>query len=122
MMITKGKVLIIECGFEKSFKLERDSRKPGIVALTKQRGAGDGTDYIELPGNKVDAQYLIDAYSRIVNEDMGYTPSKHESNPDCEDKNLSAKYAAISKLSVEDRIEVLDYAIKRSKLSLEEED
>lgn len=71
-MITNiGKRIRIEQG---NFDFERDSDSTGIVTVrNKKRG-----QMIDLPGNRQDAERIISAYLRAVDEDIEYRKTEVE--------------------------------------------
>ena len=75
MIVTTGKLIVIEGGTNLHYRFKRDSRHPGLVTLHFKLGE-PGSDFINLPGNKKEAQSIIEAYQRIVDEDIEYRESE----------------------------------------------
>jgi hypothetical protein len=71
VIVTTGRIIKVNCG---SWHFERTSETPGAVVLSL---SGDGGS-ITLPGNKMDAEKLIAAYRRVIEEDVGYRKSEVE--------------------------------------------
>lgn len=70
--ITTGKMVRIECGYEKSYEFYRDAEKPGLITLTKKSPYRDEPFCIHLPADPKEAQSIMEAYTRIVEEDIAY--------------------------------------------------
>jgi catechol 2,3-dioxygenase-like lactoylglutathione lyase family enzyme len=70
--IITGKMVRIECGYEKSYEFYRDAEKLGLVILKKTSPYGNEPSCIYLPADPKEAQSIMDAYMRIVREDIAY--------------------------------------------------
>lgn len=71
MIVTVGKRVKIEL-VSPSITLERNCESCGIVQVWR------GDKWIDLPGNPTDAERFIEAYRRIVAEDVPYKRAEIE--------------------------------------------
>lgn len=79
MIVTTGKSIRIETGYQLSMHFERTSDAPGMVRVTlNQNSTGRGVNTVELPGNPEEAEQFIAAYRRCLDEDVGYRDRRNE--------------------------------------------
>ncbi len=68
MIVTTGKIVKIEVGY---YTFERSCEHPGVVRVESKPGTLE-RGIIELPANREEAEMLITAYRRAINEDVPY--------------------------------------------------
>lgn len=74
MLVTTGKVIKIEID---GIHLERSCETPGKVSV-KRNDRGGGPQYLDLPGNPLEAERFIEAYRRALAEDIPYRKMESE--------------------------------------------
>ena len=73
MIVTKAKIIRVETD---EFVFQCSGEKPGAVVVTSRKPTlhSEGIE-ITLPTNPQGAQRFVEAYMRVVNEDVGYLES-----------------------------------------------
>ena len=110
MIVTTGKIVVVEAGYEESFRFERDSRTPGVVTVQKTRKTDEEPWQFTLPGNVNDATHFVAGYMRAVHEPVGYKKSESENVSDYTDKDLERLIVEFRKRPAEEQIALLQYA------------
>jgi hypothetical protein len=64
VIVTTGKIIKVQID---GYSLERTAEKPGQVAVLHRNG-----QRMDLSSNAAEAQRFIDAYKRVIDEDIGY--------------------------------------------------
>jgi ribosomal protein S2 len=97
MHVTTGKMIIVEAGFNKNFRFERDSQTPGIVTVYKTNSDKMPLKFT-LPGNVEDATRFVEGYLRTVQEDIGYAKEENEQYDDYADEELESLRRRVRKM------------------------
>jgi hypothetical protein len=112
MIVTTGKIIVVESGYKESFRFERDSRTPGLVRVEKTRPHQDEPKNFTLPGNKSDARSFTEGYMRCVHENLGFTRNDHESHAYQSSKELEAAMVELRKRPKEEQLKLIEYALE----------
>lgn len=112
MIVTTGKIVVVEAGFEESFRFERDSRTPGLVTVEKTKYNHDGPKEFTLPGNKNDALNFVAGYMRVIHADVGYSKNECESESDCTNPELESLLVKFRQLPPKQQEVLLNYAME----------
>lgn len=79
MIVTTGKSIRVEAGYQNTMHFERTGERPGVVRVTlNQTSVGQGVITFDLPANTQESAEFINAYRRCIEEDVGYRERKNE--------------------------------------------
>lgn len=73
MLIRRGRVIKIDALWEQRWHFERSCESPGIVTVRNKDG-----DCINLPGNAQEAKEFMEAYQKVIDEDISYSEYEGE--------------------------------------------
>lgn len=71
MIVTTGRSIKIEAGYQLRWEFERTADAPGVVYVTIHNHDKTYTRF-QLPANEEEAKDFIKAYERAISEDVGY--------------------------------------------------